>query len=107
MASAAEVDHFLERFRKAINEGRWTFVWRDKNLECLAGLGISVQSAKDILLELTNADYIAGPEADRDGTEGEIWKFTKVELGELLYIKLKLEYGFAKVLSFHPAEYEF
>ena len=105
MASPAEVDHFLDDFKKAVNKDQWLFVRRKKNLDDLSRLGISIKSVKTILLNLTTADYIAGPEQDRDGTEGEIWKFGKDhDCGEL-YIKLKLEGSRAKVISFHRAEH--
>lgn len=95
---------FLRRFEARINSGDFCFVHRKKNLDGLARLGITIELAKSIISSLTERDYVEGPSTDHDGSEGEIWTFGKTFGSDEIYIKLKLEHGKAKVISFHKSE---
>ena len=76
---------------------------RRVNLAALSSLGIAVTEVKTTVLALTEAEYKSGPQADLDGSLGEIWTFEIEYLGKTIYIKLKLEEKLAKCLSFHPS----
>jgi len=104
MTSNQEVEEFLAQLRLAIAEGRYQLVPRKKNLDDIARLGLSVRMAKSIVIELAPEDYLKGPEWDLDGSEGDVWVFGKIIEETQIYIKLKLEKGNVKVLSFHVAE---
>ena len=111
MASRQEVADFLGQFKIAMDLGFFSFVSREKNIQGLADLGITMNDAKHVLASLTPADYSYGPEADRDGPEEEVWFFGRDVQGTEAYIKLKLTQDtrrrtvvWAKVLGFHPAE---
>lgn len=99
------IEAFLKLMRDAIDNGMFTFIPRPDNMRTLATLGITPTDAKDRIRSLTAADYICGPENDRDrpGTDG-LWIFKKVISSQLIYIKLKLclsNTGELKAISFH------
>lgn len=81
---------------------------RPKNNQTIMELGLTKHNITRILLELTVADYIRGPEQDRD-KPGELWVFGKQVAQKEIYIKLKIaQIGvkrIAKCISFHVAEY--
>ncbi len=62
---------------------------RDKNAATRYRLGITVDEQKDIIKSLQVQDYERGPEADYDGSPGNIWIFKKKAYGEVFYIKIK------------------
>jgi hypothetical protein len=104
VATSEQIKDFLKRFKQAANEqGKWWLVNRRVNLQGLASLGIAVSDVKPTVLALTEAEYKSGPEADHDGSPGEIWTFETDYLGKTIYIKLKLDKNRAKCLSFHPS----
>ena len=69
--------------------------------------GLTIQDVKDTILSLTCADYIDGPEKDRDA-HGSVWIFKKELENKIIYIKLKIETNNneqkLKCLSFHEDE---
>ncbi len=98
-ASRKQVADFLKRFK---SKEQIQFVERRQCLTAIANLGLTLDAAEDIILSLTEKDYVQGPEKDRLGTEGEVWVFGVEERGTTIYIKLKLDKANAKCLSFHP-----
>ena len=74
-------------------------------MNTLAQLGLTWDDAKAEIYGLTAADYVSGPETDRDyPSSDKFWKFKKVVSNCLIYIKLKVEYqknGDVRVVSFH------
>jgi len=99
---------FLEKFKKVVKRSGLHVIPRKENREALVELNLTKKIRKDIIMELTTANYIAGPEADRDRS-GEIWIFKEDTGGVEIYIKLKLiekDCGsFAKCISFHKAQF--
>lgn len=111
MATRQEVADFLGQFKIAMDLGFFSFVSREKNIQGLADLGITLDDAKQVLASLTPEGYSYGPEADRDGSEEDVWFFGADVHGTEVYVKLKLVQDprkksvvWAKVLGFHPAE---
>lgn len=100
------IEKRLVQIQKAVKQGHYIF-WKDhaKNRNFLAGRGWSVADVERIVAELTEANYYQGPEADRDGSDGEVWKYLHPSSGELIYIKMKLSQAgtvdFVKIMSFH------
>lgn len=103
MATVMEVNQFLRRFKAQINSKRLMLIPRKINMDGLASLGLTITDAKAVILALSYFDYSEGPEADEDGSMGEVWIFGVTLSKQSVYIKLKLEMDEAKCLSFHPA----
>ena len=103
------VNKVLATMKQSLSEGRFSFAEeRAKNMATLARLGIRWQEVKEYLEELTYHEYISGPEPDRDYPNSDkFWKFKMPIQGELVYIKLKIQYREDKtvhVVSFHIDE---
>ena len=100
-----KVTLFLFQFKKFAQK-QFIFVDRDKSLDTIARLGITVLQAKDEILGLTYEDYYRGPIPDTDPRGGEYWEFGKTICGQEILIKLKTvsKYGVAICFSFHIPE---
>jgi hypothetical protein len=97
---------FLFQF-KEFAQKKLSFAERDKTLDTIARLGITIQQAKEEILGLTYEDYYMGPIPDTDSKKGgEYWEFGKLICGQEIFIKLKTvsEYGAAICFSFHIPE---
>lgn len=105
IASKTDVIQFLKKFKQVVASEGLAFIQRTKNIQGLISLGLTIPVAEQLIFSLTEEDYVGGPEADKDGSLGEIWFFCRLESGQQMYIKLKLAGNKAKCLSFHPAEY--
>jgi hypothetical protein len=104
------VENMLHDMREALAQGKYNFIKRSKNMESLTQLGLVPSDIIDEINELTYADYISGPETDRDRPDDDkLWIFKKRVISEVFYIKLKVEYQTDKgvrVLSFHIDEHK-
>jgi len=103
------VQVFLENFKNAAKDN-FDLSRRDKNMDTLTGLGLTVQDCRNIINSLVVEDCCRQPEDDRDDVRGgSVWFFgTKIGDREI-YIKLKLvdlgDKKLAKCLSFHTADH--
>lgn len=108
MPTPAEVKAFLKEFHVRMQV--FDVLFRDdreKNTLTLALLGISRDQRKQVLRELTVADYSEGPITDWDGGP-DLWVFGKALKGTDLYIKVTLGFtrtGDVLCISFHSAEH--
>ena len=95
---------FLMLF-KEFAQNNFKFVERDKSLDSIARLGITLKQAKEEIMGLTYEDYCRGPVLDTS-KEGELWEFGKKMAGKEIFIRLKvvLQHKMAKCQSFHEAE---
>lgn len=105
-ATQMEIANFLMRMKKLVKSRKnIAFVHRKENTAALLKHNLTMELIWKILLGLTPANYKQGPEADRDGTEGEVWVFLHPVTGQEMYIKMKLFQvngeDHLKVLSFH------
>ncbi|MFP4641848.1 MAG: hypothetical protein ACLFPU_06700 [Dehalococcoidia bacterium] len=113
------VAEFLFKVKEAMTVGlggeeSWHWVPRRGNNECIAELGFTLRDVKDVILDLSVADYCDGPCQDRD-EKGDVWIFGTVIEGSEVYIKLKLTeikgFRWVRVMSFHfsssPLTYPF
>jgi hypothetical protein len=110
MATAAEVQAFLDQFRVCIDFGaKVQFRPTPKNIQGLVTLNMTQAQAIVRVCHLTPHDYCGGPESDRDEDGREVWFFGCVEAGVEVYVKLRLDPSkpFSKpvIRSFHPAEH--
>lgn len=102
------VETVLAGMKSALLRGKFYLVRRDKNADTLAELGLTLFDVCDTLSELTFANYVKGPEADRDyPASDKLWVFKQRVNEQMVYIKFKVEYqtnGQVKVISFHIDE---
>jgi hypothetical protein len=110
MASAGEVQAFLEQFRVCVDFGaKVRFRRTPKNIQGLVTLNMTEAQAIARVCQMTHADYCMGPEPDRDEDDREVWIFGCVESGTEVYVKLRLDpntpFSTPVVRSFHPAEH--
>lgn len=107
LSSKEAVLAFLEVLKRAVAEFGLFVVPRSENNNTLKQLGLTKRNQEDIIFSLTPADYVKGPEEDRD-KPGEIWVFGKRVGKCLLYFKFKIMNATAlpraKCISFHIAE---
>jgi len=83
-----QVKLFLFQF-KEFAQKNFSFAERDKSLDTIARLGITIQQAKQEILGLTYEDYYRGPIPDKDRKGEEFWEFGKTICGQEIFIKLK------------------
>lgn len=101
-----EIASFLNRMKRLVKARKNIyFVHRKENEAALLSLNLTVDMVWNELLKLTPSSYAKGPEADRNGSDGEVWVFLHPVTGVGIYIKLKLfkvnGQDHLKVLSFH------
>jgi hypothetical protein len=97
-----KVKLFLFQF-KEFAQKNFSFAERDKGLDTIARLGITIQQAKEEILGLTYEDYYRGPIPDKGPKGGEYWEFGKTICEQEVFIKLKTvsKHGVAICFSFH------
>lgn len=102
-----EITAFLKDFKSHLQK-KFVFIQRQKNLQTLALLGITVKHAKEVIAALMYCDYCRGPMQDRDRQNANVWEFGYSISGKNIYIKLSDDFssGYAKCISFHIAEFE-
>lgn len=104
MPQKAQITLFLADF-KELATCNFYFVQRDKCLDSIAWLGITIEQAKAEIMDLTYEDYYKGPEPDTD-RGGDFWTFGKIINGKEIFIRLKTvsHLKLAKCQSFHIAD---
>jgi len=97
-----QVKLFLFQF-KEFAQKTFTFSPRDKSMDAIARLGITIPQAKQEILGLTYEDYYRGPIPDKDHKGEEFWEFGKTICGQEIFIKLKTvsKHSVAVCFSFH------
>lgn len=107
------LNEFLKKVKKIIvKEGHPCLAkdrngnYRGKNYNFLINNGLTLDHAKEAILQLSSKDKIAGPEADRDDYPGYIYKFkSKYLTDEVIYIKIRFSPPNEVVcISFHGDE---
>ena len=104
LATPQQVTLFLTLFKEHA-QYHFTFVEREKSLDSIARLGITIPQVKQEIMGLTYKQYCRGPLKDsRKG--GELWEFGTNIQGHEVFIRLKvaLKPKIAKCQSFHIAE---
>ncbi|MFN0081008.1 MAG: hypothetical protein ACKVOM_00690 [Ferruginibacter sp.] len=103
MATANEIEAFLQDFKEKMKIWGIFFLSRDKNLQTLLDLEISSNDREKIITQLTAADYSKGPSKDELNDGPDLWVFKKEVKGFKVYIKITLGFCNKKVIciSFH------
>lgn len=57
---------FLHFMKEIVDKNNFILVEREASLEFMAGMGITMDELKSVILSLTPRDCFDGPEADRD-----------------------------------------
>lgn len=104
-AKSWQVTLFLFQFKK-FAQNKFIFAEREKSRDTIARLGITIEQARQEILELTYEDYYKGPIPDTGPKGGEYWEFGKTICGQEIFIKLKavLKHNVAVCFSFHIPE---
>jgi len=104
----SEISAFLFQFKFfAQAVPGFSLIERQKNIDSITAMGITIPQLKSVILKLTPKNYVSGPEEDVKYPEHYIWLFGYDFGGEEVYIKLSgnFSHGVAKCISFHKAEY--
>ncbi|HAV93047.1 TPA: hypothetical protein DCW38_07715 [candidate division WOR-3 bacterium] len=100
-----EIERFLETFKMMMKTIGFRLIPREKNLQSLADLKISYDSAKNEINKLTYINYESGPLTDHEKKNKNVWIFGIVLGNKEVYIKLSDDFEHvAKCLSFHEAK---
>jgi len=110
VATKSQVKSFLVRLRSDVQFGKTTLARRknSKINKLLREFGWTRKIMFNYLIQkLSYKDYLSGPEADHNGSLGEIWEFGKLIYSKNVYIKIKIHPNGTKFLSFHEANKPF
>lgn len=99
------IQKVLSDMRYAIDCNKFEPIYRKKNLNTLANLGLTWADAKNAIYSLSENEYRRGPMVDIDDPPSDhFWEFKKHIDGNVIYIKFKVVYqedGRVKLVSFH------
>jgi hypothetical protein len=104
-------DELLNAFLKGVKKNvakneNWFNGDREKNSKFLKDNGLTIDHVKEAIMRLNSKDKPKGPEEDRDGYPGYIYKFKSTYLTDkVIYIKIRF-YPPDEVMciSFHEDE---
>lgn len=108
MGKKEEIDQFLCGLKEKIKIFDISFRPRDKNLQALATLDITVSQRLEYILNLQAEDYLAGPKPDTyNPTLPDYFEFGIRVKGTEVYIKITKGLPNKRVdcMSFHAAEF--
>lgn len=101
------LNSFLRSVKKMVSKNKYKFIDRDKNVEFLKDRSLNLDHVKEAILQLSSKDKPKGPEEDRDGYPGYVFKFKSEYLtDEVIYIKIRFDPETDEVvcISFHDDE---
>lgn len=103
-----EIKIFLEECSHRVLNGKLKLIPREKNMESIYSMGLSIFNVEEIIANLSVEDYEDGPTPDHKYAEDEVWEFITNFEEYKIYIKLKLDDkdDLAVCISFHEAQYE-
>ena len=103
MATANEIEAFLQDFKVKFNVWGIVFIRPERNTQTLLLLEISPNEREKIVSQITVSDYSKGPTKDVLNGGPDLWVFKKTVKGQVIYIKVKLGSTNNKVIciSFH------
>lgn len=55
---------FLKECKERVQLGKWTLIPREKNINSIRKMGLTLEDVKDIILDLEVKDYFRGPSED-------------------------------------------
>lgn len=85
------VQVFLLRLKKLWQHpDRVVLVQREKNLQSMSELELSMKDIERMCLQLVPADWVAGPSPDDKGRGTDVWVFHPIYNGKKMYLKLSL-----------------
>ncbi|MGL5056653.1 MAG: type II toxin-antitoxin system MqsR family toxin [Fusobacteriaceae bacterium] len=102
------IQEFLDRCSHKVLNGKLKLIPRQKNMDSIYSMGLSILNIEEIIAELTIENYYKGPTPDHKDKEEEVWEFL-VDFEEYpIYIKLRLDEkdDLVVCISFHEAEYK-
>ncbi|GAA0179055.1 hypothetical protein SH2C18_20030 [Clostridium sediminicola] len=102
------IKSFLKSVKKEIVKGKFTLAERTKNMDFIKDKGLMIpEDIKEVIFNLSYRDCVGGPEADRDGYEGDIYIFKTDVIDEVItYIKIRYNPPDEVIcISFHEDDY--
>ena len=96
---------FLQECKESVKQGKLDLIPRDKNMESIIKMGLTIFDIEDIICSLTVKDYYRGPSEDYKYKDEYVWEFLKKYDEFRIYIKLKFNDDKTVCISFHKAEY--
>jgi len=108
MVDKMRIEVFLKLVKAVICDGILILSEREKNIGFLSSKGISIQTIKKCILELSVCNYCSGPSSDKSTrNRNDVWVFGVVIESIEIYIKLSFGDSMNKVVcvSFHEAEF--
>jgi hypothetical protein len=103
-ATRAGVSEFLERFKAGVVAGQLLFVPREQNLSVIGALGLTIDEAEQIILNLTEAHISSAQEENPEGKPNVLCFFYPFEAGRGLNLELKISTPLAACLSLDSQE---
>jgi hypothetical protein len=100
------VNSFLKDIKKKVAQRQYTLADREKNNDFLRERGLSLEHVREAILRLSDKDKPVGPQEDRGGYPGYVYKFKSEYLtDEVIYIKIRYNPPDEVVcISFHQDE---
>ena len=88
------IGRFLHFMKEIVDKNNFILVEREASLEFMAGMGITMDELKSVILSLTPRDCFDGPEADRDSRYPGwvVAEFSPKAFGKTLYLKMSIKY---------------
>lgn len=108
MVNNSFINTFLREIKKNVSKKGFTLAERTKNIEFMREYGLLIEDVKEAILSLTPKQYAGGPDEDRDGYDGYIYKFKSNFIEDVvIYIKIRYNPPDEVVcISFHEDEKE-
>lgn len=98
------VETFLANSNNLIAQNRVVIVPRQVNLDFIERYGLRIGTIYRMVATLTFAEYVKGPDPDRNH-EGEwIWVFIRREGQRGLYFKLQIRLEMLFIISIHESK---
>lgn len=100
------LNSFLKDIKKKVAKRQYILADREKNNNFLRDRGLNLEHVREAILRLSDKDKPIGPEEDRDGYPGYVYKFkSEYLMDEVIYIKIRYNPPDEVVcISFHDNE---
>lgn len=81
---------FLKEVKRIVAKRAYVLADREKNNNFLLDRGLNLEHVREAILRLSDKDKWIGPQEDRDGYPGYVYKFKSEYLtDEIIYIKIR------------------
>lgn len=104
------IQQYLIKVKEIVIKNGIEFIERDKNLNFMTNLGLTINDVKECILSLTPSNYLSGPSKDHDSRRREdVFEYLITYKDKELYLKIKIvqldNKEIVRCISFHEREY--